>query len=109
MDRRLLIGVVTLMLGGIMVGKRTEKHRKWVCFATFFGGPADGERTEMGCVGPDPVRAVISAVGSEDIPERVRLHNHWYEMDMMSLYEVSNPDPECIGAHVEYKHIGGAG
>jgi len=85
------------------MGKRV-KNRQWVACTEYYGGPADGEQVDVGCIGPDPLRAFVSAVQRNDIPERLQKQDHWYEIDWCSLCEVAVEDDSC--AAVVYVYVG---
>ena len=102
MDRRLLIGMVAVVLGGVAMGKR--KATQWLAIAEFYGGPADGETVEMGCVGSDPCSAFLKAVACDDIPDRVLKDDHYYSIMQSTLHEFEN-DAGRI-AIVTYKYDG---
>jgi hypothetical protein len=104
MDRRLLIGVVVAVLGGVAMGKRKQAQQQWLVIAEFLGGPADGETVEMGCVGEDPCSAFDRAVAADDIPDRVIKYDHYYSILQASLREFEN-DAGRI-ALVTYKYDG---
>lgn len=104
MDRRLLLlGIVAVFLGGVM-SKQVKKNLKWAVYAHFVGGPNDGGCTIMGAVGPDPVAAVLTAVDNQDIPDRVKLLNHTYEIRLMSVDIEVTDGVAC--AIVEYEDLG---
>lgn len=87
MDRRLLIGVVVVVLGGIM-GKRVARTRPWLVLCEFIGGPMDGERPELQAEGTDPHNALICAAQSGDIESRIQMDEYWYKLDWSSVRTV---------------------